>query len=55
MILKGGEESYSVNLNEIPQAHKWLLSTLVQKSRMIKITSRVCGSNLKPYLIRIEK
>lgn len=52
---KWGEESYSVDLNNIPQAHKWLLSTLVQKGRMVKITSRACGSSLTPYLIRIEK
>ncbi len=52
---KWGEEFYSVDLSEIPQAHKWLLSTLVQKGRIIKITSRACGSSLTPYLIRVEK
>lgn len=52
---KWGEESYSVDLSDIPQAHKWLLSTLVQKGRMVKIISRACGSSLTPYLIRIEK
>lgn len=52
---KWGEESYQIDLTEIPEAHKWLLSTLVQKGRIIKIISRACGSNLTPYLIKIEK
>lgn len=52
---KWGNETYPIDLSEVPQAHKWILSTLIQRNQFIKITSRACGSGMVPYLIKIEK
>lgn len=52
---KWGDETYEIDLYPIPQAHKWLLSTLVRTGSTIEITLRGCGSGIIPYLTAIEK
>lgn len=50
---KFGKETFEVDLSDFPMAHRWLLSTLVKKGKVISITSRGCGSGGISYLTAI--
>ena len=52
---KWGDETFEVDLSSFPEAHKWLLSTLVKKGKAVTIYSRACGSGAVPYLVAIER
>ena len=51
-----GEEIFRVDdMVDLPEARKWILSTLVKKGRKARITYRLCGSGAIPYLVSIQR
>jgi hypothetical protein len=52
---KWGTETFDVDISILPEARKWIMSTIVSKGRRVWVTSRGCGSGVVPYLISVEK
>lgn len=51
---KWGTEEYGLDVSDLPNSRRWILSTLIVKGRKVLITSRGCGSGVVPYVTAIE-
>lgn len=49
-----GKETIEIDLAPFPQAHKWILSTIIKKGASPFVTVRGCGSGGFTYLTSID-
>jgi hypothetical protein len=52
---KWGSETFEADNSTLPEARKWIMSTIIAEGRQIYVTSRGCGSGVIPYLISVER